>query len=245
MKSGIWEREGGRERDRESGQQWEAPSRHSNEEPTRTCSSSDHWIIPLSIINPCTNYYITKKPQRIVIIRNQDWKLRFGFLEQQKRNSANKNTKVLRTFVCNILNRPSCVTVKLSQKTIFAWTNKCNLHMQPVCVEWNVLYVWVHKGVSRFSLKDSLVSFYFEVSPFLKLMSIFVPAKRRTGTPRRFALQVQLVPFDQRLASHQPELRSRSWTERERKETQSELRQSQFPSCLVLSVVVHTQQKQL
>lgn len=74
-------------------------------------------------------------------------------------------------------------------------------------------------GMGRFSLRDSLVGLYFEVSPFLKLMSIFVPAKRRTGTPRRLALQVQLVPFDQRLASHQPELRSRSWTERERKET--------------------------
>lgn len=78
-----------------------------------------------------------------------------------------------------------------------------------------VLHVWVH----RFSLKDSLVGLYFEVSAFLELVSIFVPAKRRTGTPRRLALQVKLVPFNQRLASHQPELRSRSWTDRERKET--------------------------
>lgn len=71
----------------------------------------------------------------------------------------------------------------------------------------------------RFSQRDSLVGLYFEVSAFLELVSIFVPAKRRTGIPRRLALQVKLVPFDQRLASHQPELRSRSWTERERKET--------------------------
>lgn len=71
----------------------------------------------------------------------------------------------------------------------------------------------------RFSLRDSLVGLYFEVSAFLELVSIFVPAERRTGIPRRLALQVKLVPFDQGLASHQPELRSRSWTERERKET--------------------------
>lgn len=86
-----------------------------------------------------------------------------------------------------------------------------------VCVKLKLLHVWVH----RFGLKDSLVGLYFEVSAFLELVSIFVPAKRRTGTPRRLALQVKLVPFNQRLASHQPELRSRSWTEREREKRQS------------------------
>lgn len=121
-------------------------------------------------------------------------------------------------------------------------------HARCVCVcVWSEMFSMsgCTNGMSRFSLKDSLVGFYFEVSPFLKLMSIFVPAKRRTGTPRRLALQVQLVPFDQRLASHQTELWSGSWTERERKETQSELRQSHFPSRLALSVVVHAQGKRL
>lgn len=59
---------------------------------------------------------------------------------------------------------------------------------------------------------DSLVGFYFEVSAFLKLMSIFVPAEGRARIPRRLALQVQLVSFHQRLASHLPQLRRRGWT---------------------------------
>lgn len=80
----------------------------------------------------------------------------------------------------------------------------------------------VHAGLSRFSRTDSLVGLYFEVSPFLKLVSVFVPAKGRTGTPRRLALQVQLVPFDQSLASHRPELRRRRWTEGQKRDSQSQ-----------------------
>lgn len=64
--------------------------------------------------------------------------------------------------------------------------------------------------------KDLLVSFYFEVSAFLQLVPIFVPAERGAGVSRRLALQVQLVSFQQRLTSHQPQLRSRSWTVRDR-----------------------------
>lgn len=67
------------------------------------------------------------------------------------------------------------------------------------------------------SLIDSLVGLYLEVSAFLKLVSIFVPAEGRAGISRRLALQVQLVPFHQGLASHQPQFRSRGWTEGERK----------------------------
>lgn len=60
--------------------------------------------------------------------------------------------------------------------------------------------------------KHSLVGFYFEVSAFLKLTPIFVPAEGRAGVPQGLALQVQLVPFHQILASHQPQLGSRCWT---------------------------------
>lgn len=80
--------------------------------------------------------------------------------------------------------------------------------------------VWIVRKIS--GLTDSLVGLYFEVSAFLKLVSIFVPAEGRAGIPRRLALQVQLVPFHQRLASHRPELRSRGWTERERERTRGE-----------------------
>lgn len=69
---------------------------------------------------------------------------------------------------------------------------------------------------SVLSSMDSLVGLYFEVSAFLKLVSIFVPAKGRAGVPRCLALQVQLFPFCQTLAWHQPKLRSIGWTEGER-----------------------------
>lgn len=147
-------------------------------------------------------------------------------------------TKVWRTFVWN-LNPPSSFTAKLSQKSLFAWTNKCNLHCLPCAPRHQEHFT--PDTHSTFSLKDSLVGLNFEVSPFLKLVSIFVPAERRTGTPGRLALQVQLVPFDQRLASHQPQLRSRSWTERERKGDN----QSHFPSCLAVSGAAHAREKQL
>ena len=111
--------------------------------------------------------------------------------------------------------------------------NKQMLHVR--CVR-----VWSEVS---FSLKDSLVGLYFEVSPFLKLVSIFVPAERRTGTPRRLALQVQLVPFDQRLSLHQPELRSRSWTDGEREDT---IRTTPVTlHFMAVSVVVHAREKQL
>lgn len=51
------------------------------------------------------------------------------------------------------------------------------------------------KKISR--QRDSLVGFYFEVSAFLKLTPIFVPAEGRAGVPQGLALQVQLVPFHQ------------------------------------------------
>lgn len=74
-------------------------------------------------------------------------------------------------------------------------------------------------------LSDSLVGLYFEVSAFLKLVSIFVPAEGRAGIPRCLALQVQLVPFHQRLASSQPKLWSRGWRETEREEGGRERRE--------------------
>lgn len=48
---------------------------------------------------------------------------------------------------------------------------------------------------SNCSVTHSLVGLYFEVSAFLELMPIFVPAEGRARAPRRLALQVQLVSF--------------------------------------------------
>lgn len=77
---------------------------------------------------------------------------------------------------------------------------------------------------------DSLVGLYFEVSAFLKLVSIFVPAKGRAGVPRRLALQVQLFPFCQTLAWHQPELRSIGWREERRGEREE--RRTKIKACI-------------
>ena len=109
-------------------------------------------------------------------------------------------------------------------------------HLHLDFINWNlhVVYVWITLNakedgrvnhaymcrLSRANIKcecDSLVGLDFEVSAFLKFVSVFVPAEWRAGIARCLALQVQLVPFHQRLAPHQPELRSRGWTERERK----------------------------
>lgn len=79
---------------------------------------------------------------------------------------------------------------------------------------------FLHHTLRKISaLAHSLVGFYFEVSAFLKLVSIFVPAEGRAGIPRRLTLQVQLLPFHQRLAANHPQLRSRGWPERDKRPT--------------------------
>lgn len=78
-------------------------------------------------------------------------------------------------------------------------------------------YIIPYEKIS--ALAHSLVGFYFEVSAFLKLVSIFVPAEGRAGIPRRLTLQVQLLPFHQRLAANHPQLRSRGWPERDKRPT--------------------------
>lgn len=109
------------------------------------------------------------------------------------------------------------LTQDLYQKVSISMAVQCAQHaFEKEVTHLECSHSLVCKSANVFGATDSLVGPYFEVSAFLKLLSVFVPAKGRTGIPRRrLALQVQPVPFHQGLASHQPELRSRGWRDSE------------------------------
>lgn len=95
--------------------------------------------------------------------------------------------------------------------------NVIKLGSNPDLVEFQVLVVNTVRTRTRTSslqfTLNSLVGLYFQVSAFLELVSVFVPAEGRTGIPGRLALQVEFVPLHQRLSPHQSKLWSRSWTQ--------------------------------
>lgn len=129
-------------------------------------------------------------------------------------------TKAWRTFICHILDPPSSFTVKIAQKSIFAWTNKC--YTCAVCVS----------GVKWVSVwKTHLLVFILRSLPFWSSCPSLYQRKEGLGLPDASHFKYSLSPSIRDCPCISRSLGAEAG-QTGREKTQSEPRQSHFTSWL-------------